>query len=66
MILQRYPISGPKGLARPPVRQTVGARPILIAYNVNLDSQDLLLAKKIAKKIRERDGGLLAVKGPWI
>lgn len=40
----------------------VGARFFLIAYNVNLDTRDLTLAKKIATEIRERDGGLPGVK----
>ena len=40
----------------------VGARPILIAYNVNLATNDLLIAKKIAHLVRARDGGLPAVK----
>ena len=34
----------------------------LIAYNVNLNSSDLALAKRIAKTIRERDGGFPFVK----
>jgi glutamate formiminotransferase len=40
----------------------VGARKILIAYNVNLQSNDLATAKAIARAIREASGGLLAVK----
>ena len=40
----------------------VGARVPLIAYNVNLDSRDLELAKRIATAVRERDGGLPKVK----
>ncbi|HEX7897109.1 MAG TPA: glutamate formimidoyltransferase [Planctomycetota bacterium] len=40
----------------------VGARMPLIAYNVDLKSEDLALAKKIAKRIRERDGGLPGIK----
>ncbi|MEO0215125.1 MAG: glutamate formimidoyltransferase [candidate division WOR-3 bacterium] len=40
----------------------IGARKILIAYNVNLKSQDLNAAKRIAKHIRFRDGGLRFVK----
>ncbi|MFC1625171.1 glutamate formimidoyltransferase [Patescibacteria group bacterium] len=40
----------------------IGARNFLIAYNVNLDTKDIGIAKKIAGKIRERDGGLPAVK----
>jgi glutamate formiminotransferase len=46
----------------------VGARMPLIAYNVDLESKDLALAKRIAKRIRERDGGLPGIKalGLWI
>ncbi|MFG0315733.1 MAG: glutamate formiminotransferase, partial [Planctomycetota bacterium JB042] len=40
----------------------VGARFFLIAYNVNLSTTDLALAKAIAKAIRERDGGFPCVK----
>jgi len=40
----------------------VGARPFLIAYNINLDSQDLDLAKEIAKQVRQRSGGLPRVQ----
>lgn len=40
----------------------VGARPFLIAYNVNLETQDLDLAKRIAGKVRERSGGLPRVQ----
>jgi glutamate formiminotransferase len=46
----------------------VGARPFLIAYNINLDSTDLELAKRIARLIRESSGGLPKVQanGFWI
>ena len=40
----------------------VGARKILIAYNINLKSQNLELAKSIASRIRTSNGGLPAVK----
>lgn len=40
----------------------IGARKYLIAFNVNLDTRDVEIAKKIAKKIREKDGGLVGVK----
>jgi glutamate formiminotransferase len=40
----------------------VGAREFLIAYNVNLASGDLALAKSIARAIRESSGGLPCVK----
>lgn len=40
----------------------VGARPPLVAYNLNLSTSDVEIAKKIAKIIREKDGGLNNVK----
>ncbi|MBI2267646.1 MAG: glutamate formimidoyltransferase [Armatimonadetes bacterium] len=40
----------------------VGARPPLIAYNVNLGTDNLEIAKKIAKRLRAKDGGLSRVK----
>ena len=46
----------------------VGARPFLIAYNINLDSSDVELAKRIARRVRERSGGLPRVQalGIWL
>ncbi len=40
----------------------VGARKALIAYNVNLSTPDLKIAKEIAKRMRARTGGLTFVK----
>ena len=40
----------------------VGARKFLIAYNINLNSPDIQIAKAIAKKIRFSSGGLPCVK----
>jgi glutamate formiminotransferase len=40
----------------------VGAREVLIAYNVELADADLELARRIAAAVRERDGGLPAVR----
>ena len=40
----------------------VGARPVLVAFNVVLDSDDLELARAVATDIRERDGGLPGVR----
>lgn len=47
---------------------SVGARNFLIAYNVNLRTRDLQVAKDIAKAVREKDGGLPRVQamGFWI
>lgn len=40
----------------------VGARPFLIAYNINLDTEEVCVAMKIAKKIRASSGGFPGVK----
>jgi len=44
----------------------VGARFPLIAYNVNLKTKDLSLAKEIAKKVRFKDGGFPHVRAMGI
>ena len=40
-----------------------GARAPLVAFNINLNTPDIDIANKIAKIIRESNGGLKAVKG---
>ena len=40
----------------------VGARQFLIAYNINLDTSDVNIAKKIANSIREAKGGYKYVR----
>ncbi|MBK9166526.1 MAG: glutamate formimidoyltransferase [Bryobacterales bacterium] len=40
----------------------VGARPFLIAFNINLDTGDVAVARTIAARIRESSGGLPCVK----
>src|SRR5215207_4405245 len=40
----------------------VGGRPLLIAYNVTLKTGDLGIAKRVARAVRGRDGGLLHLK----
>ncbi len=40
----------------------VGAREVLVAYNANLATEDLAVARRIARRIRERDGGLRHVR----
>jgi glutamate formiminotransferase len=37
-------------------------RPFLIAYTVNLATRDVAVAKRIARAVRARDGGLAAVR----
>lgn len=40
----------------------VGARPFLIAFNVNLRTDNISIARQVAGKVRERDGGLRFLK----
>jgi glutamate formiminotransferase len=40
----------------------VGARDYLVAYNINLSTPDIEIAKKIASQLREKNGGLPGVK----
>lgn len=58
----RNPDYGPSHIHPSAGATAVGARPILIAYNVNLDSKDITVAKRIARLVRGRDGGLPTVK----
>lgn len=59
---ERVPDFGPNRIHPTAGCVAVGARPPLIAYNIDLESEDAGIAKKIAKKIRERDGGLPGIK----
>jgi glutamate formiminotransferase len=59
---ERKPDFGPAKIHPTAGATAVGAREILIAYNVNLDTDYLEPAKKIARKIRESNGGLPSVK----
>jgi len=58
----RIPDFGPNKIHPTAGATAIGARQILIAYNVNLDSRDVGIAKQVAKQVREKDGGLPAVK----
>jgi len=40
----------------------VGARSFLIAYNVNLDTPDVEIARRIARRIRQSSGGFPGIK----
>jgi glutamate formiminotransferase len=59
---ERRPDVGGPGLHESAGASVVGARQFLVAYNVNLNTADVSIAKKIARAIRERDGGLPKVK----
>ena len=54
----REPDVGPARLHPSAGAVAVGARPFLIAYNINLASDDVDLAKRIARRVRESGGGL--------
>ena len=65
---ERRPDFGPPRLHPGAGAMAVGARPFLIAYNINLESPDVELARRIARRIRESGGGLPKVQanGFWI
>jgi glutamate formiminotransferase/glutamate formiminotransferase/formiminotetrahydrofolate cyclodeaminase len=56
------PDFGPPQLHKTAGAMVIGARPPLIAFNVNLRSTDLALARSIAKDIRQSNGGLPHLK----
>lgn len=56
------PNFGPARLHKTAGALVIGARPPLIAFNVNLRSTDLSLARSIAKDIRQSNGGLPHLK----
>ncbi len=56
------PDVGPRRLHDTAGAIVVGARPFLIAFNIELDTTDLKLAQQIAKEIRESSGGLPAIQ----
>ncbi|HEY5434455.1 MAG TPA: glutamate formimidoyltransferase [Candidatus Limnocylindrales bacterium] len=59
----REPDFGPTRMHPRAGALAVGARPFLIAWNINLDSDDVELAKRIARRVRESGGGLPRVQG---
>jgi glutamate formiminotransferase/formiminotetrahydrofolate cyclodeaminase len=58
----KTPDFGPNEIHPTAGATAIGARQILIAYNVNLATANLDVAKKIARQVRGKDGGLSAVK----
>ena len=62
----RYPDFGPCKLHPKAGATAVGARPPLIAFNVNLDTPDVKIARAIARKIRESSGGLPCVQAKGV
>ena len=58
---RRLPDYGPHVLGKAGAT-AVGARPPLVAFNVYLSGQDERAAKEVAKRVRERSGGLVHVR----
>jgi glutamate formiminotransferase len=56
------PDEGPESFNSKSGATVVGARFPLIAYNVNLKTEDLGIAKEIARKVRFKDGGFPHVR----
>jgi glutamate formiminotransferase len=58
----RQPDFGPAKMHPRAGAVAVGARPFLIAWNINLKSDDVELARRIARRVRESGGGLPRVQ----
>ena len=58
----RQPDFGPARMHPSAGAVAVGARPFLIAYNINLASTDIELARRISRRVRESGGGLPRVQ----
>ena len=58
----KEPDFGPNRIHPTAGATAVGARPFLVAYNINLGTTDLSVAKAVAKAIRHSSGGLRHVK----
>ena len=59
---ERAPDEGEARIHETAGASVVGARSLLVAYNINLDTTDLTIARRIARAVRGRDGGLRFLK----
>jgi glutamate formiminotransferase len=57
-----HPDFGPRELDPHRGAVAVGARPFLVAFNAYLDTGDVEVARAVARRVRESDGGLPGVK----
>ncbi len=60
---ERHPDVGEPALHPTAGATVIGARKFLVAFNVNLNTDNLDIAKTIAKRVRSSGGGFTAVKG---
>ncbi len=56
------PLAGPGQLHPAAGAVLIGVRPPLVAFNIDLETDDVGVAREIAAAIRERDGGLAGVQ----
>ncbi|MGI8656892.1 MAG: hypothetical protein ACR2LC_16930, partial [Pyrinomonadaceae bacterium] len=61
-VAERAPDVGKRRVHESAGAVIIGARPFLIAYNVNLLTDDVTIARRIASAVRARDGGLPYLK----
>jgi glutamate formiminotransferase len=54
---ERAPDEGPQAMHPTAGAAVVGARPFLVAFNINLNTPDVAIAKRIAQTIRAAKGG---------
>jgi glutamate formiminotransferase/formiminotetrahydrofolate cyclodeaminase len=59
---ERKPDFGPERIHPTAGATAIGARRFLVAFNANLDTPDVRVAKAVAKAIREQSGGLKHVR----
>jgi len=59
---ERRPDAGPEKVHLSAGATAVGVRGILVAYNVDLDTEDVRIARAIAREIREKNGGLPGIR----
>jgi glutamate formiminotransferase len=59
---ERAPDEGAARIHETAGASVVGARSLLVAYNINLDTTDVAVARRIARAVRGRDGGLRFLK----
>lgn len=60
---ERHPDLGEPKLHPTAGATVIGARKFLVAYNINLNTTDVEIAKTIGKRVRSSGGGFSAVKG---
>ncbi|SMG20168.1 glutamate formimidoyltransferase [Dethiosulfovibrio salsuginis] len=60
---ERHPDLGEPKLHPTAGATVIGARKFLVAFNVNLNTTDVEIAKTIGKRVRSSGGGFTAVKG---